>query len=145
MDELSINLSNNLSNNLFYLILVIIIIYILLPPENTKLYFVHGLYFEIFEMVSILILLFYSINYSENSFLNSFILSVAFIEHIRQYIFNYMQNGKGLRNLLSGIIYLILAVYNIIHLNYIFIFIWSVGILFKIYAYLNNSGKRDIK
>ena len=128
---------DDISYLFFFLILVIITVYILLPPENTNPSF--NIFIEILEMISILILIFYSNTYNKNSFLNSFMLSIAFIEHIRQYILSYSQTGRGLRNLLTGIIYIILILYNIIHLNYIFIIVWSVGILFKIANYLTHG------
>lgn len=42
-------------------------------------------------------------------------LSIVFMEHIRQIIFYYTQYGGGLRNLITGLIYIILIIYNIIH------------------------------
>jgi hypothetical protein len=126
-----------MDNIFLFLILVILTFYIFLPPDNAKINL--NIFIEILEMPSILILIFYSNKYNKNSFLNSFMLSIAFIEHIRQYILAYNNHnnqwGGSLRNLLLGIIYIILTVYNIIHLNYLFILVWTIGIIFKIVKY----------
>jgi hypothetical protein len=137
---------DNLSVIVFFLILILIIIYNLLPPEdfvdNSFLKSNFDIFFEITELFFLLGLIFYSINYNKNivnSFLNCFMLSIAFIEHIRQIILYYTQYGRGLRNLITGLIYIILIVYNIIHTNYLFVGVWTLGLLMKIFNYLEDT------
>lgn len=131
------------ANITVFLILILIIIYKTAVPKKYNnnesiLDYNKSIIFEIIELIFIITLIIYCI--FNKYIINCLMLCIAFIEHLLQLYHCYRQKGGSLKNLITGLIYIILIIYNTIKQNYIFIIVWIVGLLIHIISYLSKKS-----
>jgi hypothetical protein len=133
---------NNTFYVFFFIILIMSIIINFLPnnynDNNSVLNYRHSLIFEISELLIIIYFIIYC--FRKKYILNAIMLSIAFFEHCKQLYFCYRQKGGKVKNLLTGILYILMITYNIIEKNYLFNLIWFGGLLIHLISFILNKS-----
>ena len=134
---------DKLSKNTFIVIISLILLFKLNSNNDYNLKETvfnekQSIFFETFELISMIILIIYC--YLNKNYINGFVILVAFIEHIIQLYKCYRQHSRGIKKIITILIYLVLIYYNYLKNDKFFILFWLFLFLNHLFTIIYNKS-----